>query len=177
MFLGYSNLHKEFKCLDLAEGCIYISRDVVFDERVFPFTSLRPNAGAWLRAEMHLLPDVLLNPTSSLGNVNLSDHNTSSPMPANPPSSSGGDLIHAEKNLEQGAADSGENGGCYRMCYLPGDSTQAETDLPRTAGRSAGGSESGSAPSFHLMTTGGHLVRARPWLRDRLRQLRQLLPL
>jgi hypothetical protein len=96
VFLGYINLHKGFKCLDLAEGHIYISRDVVFDERVFPFASLRPNAGARLRVEMHLLTDVLLNPTSSLGNVNLSDHNTGSPMPANPPSNSGGDLIHAE---------------------------------------------------------------------------------
>jgi histone deacetylase 1/2 len=35
-FLGYSNMHKGFKCLDISSGRIYISRDVVFDERVFP---------------------------------------------------------------------------------------------------------------------------------------------
>jgi len=30
VFLGYSNLHKGFKCLDVKEGRVYISRDVVF---------------------------------------------------------------------------------------------------------------------------------------------------
>jgi hypothetical protein len=56
VFLGYSNLHKGFKCLDVAEGRVYISRDVVFDETVFPFHKLNPNAGAHLRAEILLLP-------------------------------------------------------------------------------------------------------------------------
>jgi hypothetical protein len=35
-FLGYSNLHKGFKCLEPSTGRVYISRDVVFDEHVFP---------------------------------------------------------------------------------------------------------------------------------------------
>ena len=48
-FLGYSNLHKGFKCLDISTGRVYISRDVVFDENVFPFSKLHPNAGARLR--------------------------------------------------------------------------------------------------------------------------------
>jgi histone deacetylase 1/2 len=34
-FLGYSNLHKGFKCLDISTGRVYISRDVVFDENFF----------------------------------------------------------------------------------------------------------------------------------------------
>jgi hypothetical protein len=54
--LGYSNLHKGFKCLDVAEGRVYISRDVVFDETIFPFHKLNPNVGAHLRAEILLLP-------------------------------------------------------------------------------------------------------------------------
>lgn len=54
VFLGYSNQHKGFKCLDPKEGRVYISRDVVFDENVFPFASLHPNAGARLRAEILL---------------------------------------------------------------------------------------------------------------------------
>jgi hypothetical protein len=103
VFLGHSNLHKGFKCLDLAEGHIYTSRDVVFDEHVFPFASLCPNAGAWLKAEIHILPDILLNPTSSLGSANMFDHNTSSPLLANPTSPSGGDLLPAGTNTEQGA--------------------------------------------------------------------------
>jgi hypothetical protein len=40
MHLGYSNMHKGFKCLDISTGRIYISRDVVFDEHVFPFVHM-----------------------------------------------------------------------------------------------------------------------------------------
>jgi hypothetical protein len=35
---------------------VYISRDVVFDETIFPFHKLNPNAGACLRVEILLLP-------------------------------------------------------------------------------------------------------------------------
>jgi hypothetical protein len=59
VFLGYSNLHKGFKCLDPSKGRVYISRDVVFHEHVFPFSLFHPNAGARLRAKLALLPNVL----------------------------------------------------------------------------------------------------------------------
>jgi hypothetical protein len=62
VFLGYSSLHKGFKCLDISTGRIYISRDVVFDENCFPFADLHPNAGAQLRQEILLLPSHLCNP-------------------------------------------------------------------------------------------------------------------
>lgn len=52
---------------------MYVSRDVVFDENVFPFASLRPNAGARLRAELTLLPDILLNPFADFGDASLRD--------------------------------------------------------------------------------------------------------
>ena len=72
VFLGYSNIHKGFKCLDLSSGCVYISRDVVFDEDVFPFSKLHSNTGARLRSEILLLPPTLLNP--STGAEQLIDH-------------------------------------------------------------------------------------------------------
>jgi len=50
--------------LDVKEGRVYISRDVIFDETVFPFASLHPNAGARLRSEILLLPNHLKNPHS-----------------------------------------------------------------------------------------------------------------
>jgi histone deacetylase 1/2 len=62
VFLGYSNLHKGFKCLDINTGRIYISRDVIFDEEVFPFSHLHSNAGARLRSKILLLPTSLRNP-------------------------------------------------------------------------------------------------------------------
>ena len=56
VFLGYSTQHKGVKCLDVATGHVYISRDVIFDETKFPFADLHPNAGALLRQEILLFP-------------------------------------------------------------------------------------------------------------------------
>ena len=52
-------MHKGVKCLDVPTGRVYIFRDVVFDESVFPFETLHPNAGALLRQEILLLPSTL----------------------------------------------------------------------------------------------------------------------
>jgi hypothetical protein len=38
-------MHKGFKCLDVTKGRIYISRDAIFDENVFPLASLHPSTG------------------------------------------------------------------------------------------------------------------------------------
>jgi hypothetical protein len=62
-FIGYSGLHNGYKCLDISTGRLYISRGVTFDESMFPFTQLRPNAGALLKAELLLLPSILRNPS------------------------------------------------------------------------------------------------------------------
>jgi hypothetical protein len=73
-----SNMHKGFKCLDVSEGHVYTYRDVVFDEIVFPFAQLHPDAGARLRSEILLLPSTLLNPSSDIG-----DNNSSGPFGTN----------------------------------------------------------------------------------------------
>jgi histone deacetylase 1/2 len=80
VFLGYSNSHKGLKCLDPSEGRVYISRDIVFDENVFPFSVLHPNAGARLRAEILLLPESLQTPTS-FGDANLHDQHVTNSVP------------------------------------------------------------------------------------------------
>ena len=38
-FLGYSDEHKGYRCLDLITGRVHISRHVTFDKTVFPFSS------------------------------------------------------------------------------------------------------------------------------------------
>jgi hypothetical protein len=47
VFLGYSTLHKGYKCLDLDSGRVYVSRDVIFDENVFPFSRPVHNSSAF----------------------------------------------------------------------------------------------------------------------------------
>uniref|UniRef100_A0A0E0FBI9 Retroviral polymerase SH3-like domain-containing protein n=1 Tax=Oryza meridionalis TaxID=40149 RepID=A0A0E0FBI9_9ORYZ len=76
VFLGFSNIHKGFKCLVVPTGRVYISRDVVFDETIFPFFELHANAGARLRSEIELLPSDLFCPVYSRGNDQLSNHVT-----------------------------------------------------------------------------------------------------
>jgi hypothetical protein len=56
-------MHKGVKCLDVPTGRVYVSRDVVFDETVFPFAKIHRNAGALLRREILLLPSSLQNPS------------------------------------------------------------------------------------------------------------------
>jgi hypothetical protein len=53
-------MHKGYKCLEPKTGRVYISRDVVFDEQIFPFEDLHENVGAKLRQEISLLsPDLM----------------------------------------------------------------------------------------------------------------------
>jgi hypothetical protein len=39
VLLGYSPLHNVYKCLHVPSNWLYISRDVIFDETVFPFSN------------------------------------------------------------------------------------------------------------------------------------------
>ena len=131
MFLGYNNKHKGFKCLDPFVGRVYISCDVVFDEQVFPFSQLHPNAGAWLRDEFDLLPDVLKNPSSSVGDALLRDQSMVNVMPTNAQSSVARVLDHAGSNLGLNGAKMSANTHHF-MCPLQanGHATFFEADSP-----------------------------------------------
>jgi hypothetical protein len=74
VFIGYSLHHKCYKCLEISTGREYISRDVIFDESVFPFSKLHSNVGARLRSEISLLPSSLLGHTSFGGITVDPDH-------------------------------------------------------------------------------------------------------
>lgn len=59
VFLGYSTLHKGYKCLHISSGRVYISRDVVFNEDIFPYFDIMPPTTP---ASLH--DQLLLSPTS-----------------------------------------------------------------------------------------------------------------
>jgi hypothetical protein len=66
---------------------VYVSQDVIFNENVFPFVNLHPNAGAHIRDQILLLPPNLLNPgVSDQGGEILVDHMTN---PSNPDTNTG----------------------------------------------------------------------------------------
>ena len=60
VFLGYSPLHKGYKCLHIPSNRVYISRDVVFDETVFPFSTLTSPTDTPI-TELHSFQFCLIN--------------------------------------------------------------------------------------------------------------------
>lgn len=38
VFIGYSMMHRGYRCLHVSTGRVYISRDVIFEENLFPFS-------------------------------------------------------------------------------------------------------------------------------------------
>jgi hypothetical protein len=71
VLLGYSSHHKGVKCLDPSTGCVYISTNVVFDESVFPFANLNPNAGKRLQKDILLFPT---HTSSTSGDAHIDDY-------------------------------------------------------------------------------------------------------
>lgn len=73
VFLGYSPSYKGYKCLDRQSGRIYISRDVVFDEQVFPFTTSGyvPDLGSLTSPIFYPMTEPVIS-GPSLRNYNLS---------------------------------------------------------------------------------------------------------
>jgi hypothetical protein len=67
VFLGYSSLHKGYKCLDMETRRVYISRDVIFDKAVFPFSN----------------PSSNFNEQSGDGNFNLNTNHLHNLVPVN----------------------------------------------------------------------------------------------
>jgi hypothetical protein len=76
VFVGYSSLHKWYKCLDRESDMVYVSRDVIFDKHVFPFHRDSQNSGSTHSnfRDMHI----------DNSSVILSNDHLCAPLPANP---------------------------------------------------------------------------------------------
>jgi hypothetical protein len=98
IFLGYNTLHKGFKCLIVAEGRVYVSQNVVFNETIYPFHMLNPNVGARPRGEIQLFPsNSTSTPSSAPGDELIVD--LAANMPVIPvPTNASCPLVHVEKN-------------------------------------------------------------------------------
>jgi hypothetical protein len=173
-FLGYSNLHKGFKCLDIKSGRIYISRDVIFDETVFPFSHLHANAGQRLREEILLLPSHLVNSPT----IDPRGENRNESIVANDPLNPANDFGEfAENTSDTHAAQDGEdaeNTGAtiplVRDFMLPSSVQRFGTEAQGHAGPTAYGARETASPRSPAVTRDqpGTATPARQPLRARV---------
>jgi hypothetical protein len=87
VFLGYSRNHKGYKCFHIPTGRMYISRDVVFHESTFPFSSYSSAPQTALQPPSTVLPSFLPIPSHSVRSPPMASE-TVSPSPS-PLSASG----------------------------------------------------------------------------------------
>jgi hypothetical protein len=77
VFIGYSSIHKGYKCLDVTSGHVYISRAIIFDEGLFPFTKRHPSS----QPPQTILPNN--SRSSQLGDISSFDYDHMWSVPAN----------------------------------------------------------------------------------------------
>jgi hypothetical protein len=112
VFLGYSEMHKGYKCLEVSTHRIYVSRNVIFDEESFPFSELNSNAGARLRSEIALLHPTLL--PHNRGDIMMHDCISNNPLATKMVNEiAGGNLEenHDQNGLQQEIAAAAANEG------------------------------------------------------------------
>jgi hypothetical protein len=124
---------------------IYISRDVIFDENVFPFSKLHENAGARLRSEILLLPPSLIS-SNGVANIELPMTNSSSDVFESKITNQStavheiqeegqsGDDQPRNQQMAQPATDSPEN-QCQSLApIIPGATAEQESPLEGPTG-------------------------------------------
>jgi hypothetical protein len=128
---------------------VYISRDVIFDESVFPFENLHSNAGARLSKETLLLPEHLRNPNS--GDVDCIDSHITNTRTTNEPQSV------SREDVFQDTHEDAEDPGVFFQVDAPAESgTRSQADPLHASDDSAG-----SGPSPPATRGGGGQERLR----------------
>ncbi|WVZ48888.1 hypothetical protein U9M48_000283 [Paspalum notatum var. saurae] len=160
-FLGYSASHKGYKCFDHTTGRVYISRDVVFDESVFPFAeqSTQPSHNPKNSHHPVILPMLNKNVqyTESALTPNTSQH--PSPEPAMNNDNNGDDQSTPDANLDPPSASLSPAGS------HSDEAVSAET------GTEAAGTQQGSANLPPESPPVQHPMRTR--LKDNIVQSKQ----
>jgi hypothetical protein len=101
---------------------VYISRDVVFDENVFPFASLHPNAGALLKKEILLLP--------SSSSHESAQNCTAHIVPIVSTTNVLQETTHIEENSSQNSEGNGPESIDDHQTQNDETSTEHEVDMP-----------------------------------------------
>ncbi|GJV11917.1 ribonuclease H-like domain-containing protein [Tanacetum coccineum] len=98
IFLGYPTNHRGYRCLDLNTDKIILSRHVTFDETVFPYGSMTPDASPpynFLDTDPNLMQKYMLHNMPTVGSSPVShstdpptnqptNHSTLQPIPSAP---------------------------------------------------------------------------------------------
>ncbi|ERN18214.1 hypothetical protein AMTRI_Chr09g18920 [Amborella trichopoda] len=93
-FVGYSLNYHDYRCLDPAIGCIFLSRHVVFDESQFPFATSAPLNSINNHTQTSHTSSVVIGPLHVPHGSSPSHVHASSPVPTtsnsppNPPNTS-----------------------------------------------------------------------------------------
>jgi hypothetical protein len=147
VFLEYNPLHKGYKCLETSTRHVYISRDVIFDETMFPFASPHPNVGAQLNIEILLLPPTLRNRHAG---VHVEGPDMPNPAIANPADNI--DESHANHSTDTGEIPAANADSMQHVQASPAPLDHVVTEDPSvvlgedssaTPRESTSGSESG----------------------------------
>jgi hypothetical protein len=161
VLLGYNPNHKWYECLEVSLGRVYVSRDAVFDETMFPILEMHSNAGAWLKDEISLLHPMLFS--TNLGcNVDITSANAIDHAHEIARSN----LISSPSmdNEETNGVDTGDTWSDLTV-------TIADAKDPSTGSQdnSPGGNLSGAdlpgspPPTTHAIPEGSQLTCARAW--------------
>lgn len=84
VFIGYDNNYKGYRCLDMASGKVYISRNVSFDELTFPYQELRSPSQpgeASISSPLFLESLPLIQPRTAAP-IHSTDHSPDEPAPS-----------------------------------------------------------------------------------------------